>query len=296
MNIPITVAVRVLAPADQPCVVQSIPSSSHPHPSISNDDVPGGQPPAPPPIPGIIQLGLRSFPFAHALPVDCSQDQLYLQTVHPMLGMFLEGYDASFVTYGQSATGKTHTMLGPGLNCVYGEAEQGIVLRCVRDIFAALALYRGRNFAVHIGWVEVSGDEINDLFQNSGNVPCATVSDVFHWLQVGMANRRKATSRPSGGGAVHSIFTLTLEQQWVTPVEGLIQHRLSTASFCDLAATDRISRLQHVDLELQDQQLGDIDLPDEETQTVPNDPGLRVNIAHDLVFYSIYLFICIIFC
>lgn len=282
MNIPITVAVRVLAPVDQPCVVQSIPSSSHllvvdkNAININNDDsLPGqGHPPPPPPVPGFIQLGGRSFPFAHALPVDCSQDQLYLQTVFPMLGMFLEGYDASFVTYGQTATGKTHTMLGPGLNCVYGEAEQGIVLRCVRDIFAALALHRGRNFAVHIGWVEVTGDEINDLFQNSGNVPCATVGDVFHWLQVGMANRKARR-----GGAVHSIFTLTLEQQWVTPVEGLIQHRLSTASFCDLAATDRVKVACELELEEVNEMLS-------EEPTVPLDLGLRVNILF-ACFYNI---------
>lgn len=280
MNIPITVAVRVFAPVDQPCIVQSIPSLSHlpvEQNATSNQENMGpGQPPPPPPTPGFIQLSGRSFPFAHALPVDCSQDQLYLQTVFPMLGMFLDGYDASFVTYGQTATGKTHTMLGPGLNCVYGEAEQGIVLRCVRDIFAALALHRGRNFAVHIGWVEVCGDEINDLFQNSGNVPCATVGDVFHWLQVGIANRKTRV----GVGGVHSVFTLTLEQQWVTPVEGLIQHRLSTASFCDLAATDRIKREIDRELDLQ------IDLMPEET-TVPRDPGLRVNIIISILYIYI---------
>lgn len=280
MNIPITVAVRVYAPL-QPCVVQSIPSSSHllidKNENSTEDDVPDGQPPPPPPVPGFILLGGRSFPFAHALPINCSQDQLYLQTVFPMLGMFLEGYDASFVTYGQSATGKSHTMLGPGLNCVYGEAEQGIIFRCVRDIFAALALNRGRNFAVHIGWVEVAGDEINDLFQNSGNVPCATVGDVFHWLQVGMANRK---SRGGGGTeSVHSIFTFTLEQQWVTPGDGLIQHRLSTASFCDLAATDRIER------DGGEEEMLDNDLMSDE-RTVPRDPGLRVRIFR---FYFVFI-------
>lgn len=267
MNIPITVAVRVLAPVDQPCVVQSTPAVLAEHPLAMHEAPPPGAPPPPPPMPGFVHLAGSSFPFAHALPVDCSQDQLYLQTVYPMLGMFLEGYDASFVTYGQAATGKTYTMLGPGLNCVYGEAEQGIVLRCVRDIFAALAVHRARNYAVHIGWVEVAGDEINDLFQNSGNVPCATVGDVFHWLQVGMANRKA-----SGGGTVHSIFTLTLEQQWVTPVEGLIQHRLSTASFCDLAATDRVRREGAAELVEEEEDDG---LPQD--RTVPRDLGLRVS-------------------
>lgn len=267
MNIPITVAVRVFAQADQPCLVQSTPASSFVTLKTSNasknEDAATSQSLPPLPTPGFIHVGGRSFPFAHALPIDCTQDQLYVQTVFPMLAMFLDGYDASFVTYGQAGTGKSHTMLGPGFNCVYGEAEQGIVLRCVRDIFSALALHRDRNYAVHIGWVEVTGDDIHDLFQNSGNVPCATVGDVFHWLQVGLANRRAVDADSS----VHSIFTLTLEQQWVMPVEGLIQHRLSTASFCDLAATDRMAP-ENVQKQPQDALLS--------TDTVPRDVGLRV--------------------
>jgi len=36
----------------------------------------------------------------------------------------------------------------------------------------------------------------------------------------------------------HTLFTLTLEQQWVSK-EGMLQHRLSTASFSDLCGTER---------------------------------------------------------
>ncbi|TMW40340.1 hypothetical protein DOY81_014580 [Sarcophaga bullata] len=44
----------------------------------------------------------------------------------------------------------------------------------------------------------------------------------------------------------HTLFTLTLEQQWVSK-EGLIQHRLSTASFSDLCATERLFMLNSLD-------------------------------------------------
>lgn len=255
MEIPIQVAVRIYSGySNEPSIVQSIPAT----PIIAPDDHGGAQPNYT--TAGIIQVNAHSFPFGHALPIDCSQGLIYHQSVYPMIGMFLEGFDASFVTYGQKSMGKTYTMLGPGFNCVFGESEQGIVQRCVRDIFAQLSQHPERNYVLNIGWVEVCDDEIHDLLDNSGNVPCSSVGDVFHWLQVGLANKSI--------GSVHSIFTLTLEQQWVTPGEGLIQHRLSTASFCDLCSTDRMLVLNSIEQHI----------------SVPKDLGLQAleRIVHEL--------------
>lgn len=264
--IPIQVAVRIYSGyTNAATFVQSIPATPILSPDGNNI---GGvhnhqQPQAPSPytLPGIIQVDSNTFPFAHALPFACSQELIYRQTVYPMIGMFLEGFDASFVTYGQKGTGKSYTMIGPGFNCGFGESEQGIIQRCVRDIFYQLSQHRERNFVINIGWVEVCGDEIHDLLDNSGNVPCTSVSDVFQWLQIGLSNKSHVS--------VHSIFTLTLEQQWVTSGEGLIQHRLSTASFCDLCSTDRMLVLNSIEQHL----------------SVPKDLGLQAleRIIQDLV-------------
>lgn len=189
---------------------------------------------------GIVQVGAHSFPVTHSLPVNCSQTQVYHQTVYPLVSLFLEGFDASVVTYGQKGTGKSYTLFGPGFDCIFSETEQGIVQRCVREIFAQLAGHRERNFAMNIGWVEINGEAVTDLL-GAGSVHCTNVTDVFHWLQVGMTNRSSENT--------HNLFTITLEQQWVSQ-DGLIQHRLSTASFCDLCGTERMfvmnSMEQHV--------------------------------------------------
>lgn len=288
MEIPIQVAVRIRPPDTLPAaakrnpnnnaydddlvVVKSIPGTAtqHDDDADNNDDAPAS---AAMPTPGIVQVASptepdappASFPFAYALPADCAQERLYVQCVYPMLGMYMEGFDASFVTYGQRGTGKTYTMIGrapPAATTAIadradraaeldadGERHAGIVQRWVRDLFALLSMHADRNYVLNIGWVEVLDDEIHDLLDNSGNVPCATVADVWHWLRVGLGNRaavaaeaaaaveRDGELRGAPPPVVHSIFTITLEQHWVS--EGLIQHRLSTASFCDLAATGR---------------------------------------------------------
>lgn len=264
----------------------------------NNNNTTNEAPPAPPmSMPGFVQLdtsgGLQppaTFPFAYALPDGCGQDQLYMQCVYPMLGMYLEGFDASFVTYGQRGCGKTYTMLGTASEAAeaaspeaaaaivaasVADAQIGIVQRSVRDIFALLALHRERNYVLNIGWVEVLDDEIHDLLDNSGNVPCSTMADVLRWLDIGMSNRARKVAHDVVGAeldddapSVHSIFTLTLEQHWV--MDGLIQHRLSTASFCDMAGTRRRDVRQR-------------DEAGEETaevlaEGVPEDTGLQVGV------------------
>ena len=229
----------------------------------------------------IIQVKSEHFSVAHALQQGCSQDQIYHQTVYPLIGMFLEGFDASFVTYGQKNTGKTYTMIGPGFDCVHGESEQGIVQRCVRDIFMQLSQQRERYCVVNIGWVEVIDDEIHDLLDNSGNVPCLSVEDVFHWLRIGMGNRSH--------GQMHSIFTLTLEQRW--EIEGLIQHRLSTASFCDLCSTNRRCTMNSVAKEeVEHEQFinrRDIGLQAlEQIVSVLANPSVHFNINHGMIPYN----------
>ena len=50
------------------------------------------------------------------------------------------GYDISVIGYGQSGSGKTYTILGPGLHCALSETEYGIVPRATREIFNRLAV------------------------------------------------------------------------------------------------------------------------------------------------------------
>jgi hypothetical protein len=50
------------------------------------------------------------------------------------------GYDISVIAYGQSGSGKTYTIFGPGLHCALSETEYGIIPRVTREIFSQLTV------------------------------------------------------------------------------------------------------------------------------------------------------------
>lgn len=220
---------------------------------------------------GVLQVGgNHSFPVTHALSEHVNQSQVYHQTVSHLMSLFMEGFDASVVTYGQFGTGKTYTLYGQFMdekgkryskrgkkktNCNSNdnvnvnegeldqgdddemEEEEGIVQRCIREIFNQMSHHPERNYIINIGWVDICGDEITDIL-GVGNVTCTKLTDVFHWLEIGLNTMATNINRgyESGAGIMrisHTLFTLTLEQQWISK-DGLIQHRLSTASFSDL--------------------------------------------------------------
>ncbi|XP_061402427.1 kinesin-like protein costa [Musca vetustissima] len=206
---------------NQKCCVRAVP--------FINGGLPGLPAPGCREPPDVVQVGPHSFPVTHALPLDCSQLQVYQKTVLPMMTLFMEGFDASVVTYGQRGCGKTYTLYGQGPT---QNENQGLVAFCVREIFNHIHRHPERTCIVNITWVEICREIIRDIF-GVGSVQCMNLTDAFHWLQVGY---KLLTSTKSQMG--HSLFSITLEQRWISK-EGLIQHRLSTASFTDLCATDR---------------------------------------------------------
>ncbi|GAB0091587.1 Kinesin-like protein costa [Sergentomyia squamirostris] len=233
MEIPIQVAVRVFPNnySSTTSVVQAISQIPRPE-NEENGNVFTG---------GLVQVLGHSFPVSQALPLNCTQEDVFKKTVFPMIGILLEGFDTSICSYGQVGTGKTYTLYGPGLDCVHSETEQGIVQRFIREVFSRLVSFRERNYVVNVAWVEICGEDVLRDLLGTGSVPCQTVEEAFQWLKVGINNK--------SGKIGHSIFTLTLEQQWVSG-DGLIQHRLSTASFCDLCGTDRMYVLNSINQHL----------------------------------------------
>lgn len=57
----------------------------------------------------------QTFHVNRALPVDCTQANLFNSFMIPQINCFLDGCDTSVVVFGQAKTGKTYTLFGSGV-------------------------------------------------------------------------------------------------------------------------------------------------------------------------------------
>ncbi|KAF9808741.1 hypothetical protein SFRURICE_016258 [Spodoptera frugiperda] len=168
----------------------------------------------------------QTFHVNRALPVDCTQANLFNSFMIPQINCFLDGCDTSVVVFGQAKTGKTYTLFGPGFECIHSECDQGIVPRFLSEIFHKLNQMPEREFILHITWMQVVNNNIFDVL-GAGLVRCCNVEEAFQYLQLGWRQRCQGNN--------HTVFTVSVEQKWVS-TNGVLNHRMSTASFCDLAA------------------------------------------------------------
>jgi kinesin family protein 3/17 len=72
-----------------------------------------------------------SFDFVHDM--NDSQEFVYENTARQAVMSVLEGYNATILAYGQTGTGKTHTM--EGFKYSAGDPQRGIVPRSMEEIF-----------------------------------------------------------------------------------------------------------------------------------------------------------------
>lgn len=54
----------------------------------------------------------KVFTFDSTYQPGCHQEEIYNQTAYPIVESVLEGYNGTIFAYGQTGTGKTHTMEG----------------------------------------------------------------------------------------------------------------------------------------------------------------------------------------
>ncbi|XP_056642356.1 kinesin-like protein costa [Diorhabda sublineata] len=181
------------------------------------------------PINNTVQLNNQVYPVNYALPANACQSTVFSTAVMPMVNLLLEGCDVSIVTLGQSRSGKSYTLFGPGFHFAASESEHGIIPRFIREVFTKVGQYRDRSYSMHITWSQILGETVQDLIGGC-SVECMGILDAFRHIQMGLSNLT-----PKGA---HSLFTLTLEQQWM--IDSTVQHRISTASFADLSGSEKV--------------------------------------------------------
>lgn len=86
----------------------------------------------------------KTFTFDNVFDWNSSQTAVYTETAKPIVDSVLEGYNGTVFAYGQTGTGKTHTMDGGA-----GDAERGIIPKTFDQIFEAIQA-RPLSFCMHL--------------------------------------------------------------------------------------------------------------------------------------------------
>ena len=72
----------------------------------------------------------------------------------------LEGFNSTIFAYGQTSSGKTHTMMGPGQEFV-GKDDRGLIPRGIEQIFDHIKNSHGKQFLLRVSYMEIYNDKLS---------------------------------------------------------------------------------------------------------------------------------------
>ncbi|EXX76693.1 Kip1p [Rhizophagus irregularis DAOM 197198w] len=203
------------------------------------------------------------YHFDHVFPPETTQEEIYEKSVENLVDKFLEGYNVTILAYGQTSSGKTHTM-GTADNSSIPYHNKGIIPRAIATLFHTMntsSLYMNRKFSIKVSFIEIYNEDLIDLLgegegesrpqvmireDSKGHIYWSglqelqvnSVDDVIAYLARGSLNRQVgATDMNAKSSRSHAIFSLTIfddESDWITIT--------SKFHFVDLAGSERLKR------------------------------------------------------
>ena len=101
----------------------------------------------------------KNFSFDAVWDWNITQKEVYDDAARPIVSSVLEGYNGTIFAYGQTGTGKTHSMEGkldvPEL--------RGIIPQSFDHVFAAVEGSDGQQWMVRASYLEIYNEEVRDL-------------------------------------------------------------------------------------------------------------------------------------
>lgn len=197
----------------------------------------------------------KVFTFDAVYDYHSSQQDMYEETVRPLVSSVLDGFNGTIFAYGQTGTGKTYTMEG-----IKGDTERrGIIPRSFEHIFSHIGRSENMQYLVRASYLEIYQEEIRDLLQSDqclrfelkekpesgvfvkdlSSVICKSASEIQQLMNKGNLNRTiGATNMNEHSSRSHAIFLITIEMGSM----GDSGIRVGRLNLVDLAGSERQSK------------------------------------------------------
>ncbi|XP_055526887.1 kinesin heavy chain-like [Wyeomyia smithii] len=200
-------------------------------------------------------VGGKVYLFDKVFKPSATQEKVYNEAAKSIVSDVLAGYNGTIFAYGQTSSGKTHTMEG-----VTGDPiKQGIIPRIVDDIFNHIySMEVNLEFHIKVSYYEIYLDKIRDLLdvskvnlsvhEDKNRVPyvkgvterfVSSPEDVFEVIEQGKSNRHIAvTNMNEHSSRSHSVFLINVKQENLEN-----QKKLSGKLYLvDLAGSEKVSK------------------------------------------------------
>ncbi|XP_066984247.1 kinesin heavy chain-like isoform X2 [Macrobrachium rosenbergii] len=202
-----------------------------------------------------VGIGGKVYQFDRILKPNVTQEMVYNTAAKDIVIDVLNGYNGTIFAYGQTSSGKTHTMEG-----VIGDPNlQGIIPRIIQDIFNHIYnMDENLEFHIKVSYFEIYLDKIRDLLdvskvnlavhEDKNRVPfvkgaterfVSSPEEVFEVIELGKSNRHVAvTNMNEHSSRSHSVFLIQVKQENIESQKKL----LGKLYLVDLAGSEKVSK------------------------------------------------------
>ncbi|XP_013888743.1 kinesin heavy chain isoform 5C [Austrofundulus limnaeus] len=202
-----------------------------------------------------VAVGGKSYAFDRVFPTNTTQEQVYNTCAKQIVKDVLSGYNGTIFAYGQTSSGKTHTMEGK----LHDPHQMGIIPRIAEDIFNHIfAMDENLEFHIKVSYFEIYMDKIRDLLdvtktnlsvhEDKNRVPyvkgcterfVSSPDEVMDVIDEGKSNRHVAvTNMNEHSSRSHSIFLINIKQENMET-----EMKLSGKLYLvDLAGSEKVSK------------------------------------------------------
>uniref|UniRef100_A0A8D2LUC1 Kinesin-like protein n=1 Tax=Varanus komodoensis TaxID=61221 RepID=A0A8D2LUC1_VARKO len=197
-----------------------------------------------------VVIASKPYAFDRVFQSHTSQEQVYNDCAKKIVKDVLEGYNGTIFAYGQTSSGKTHTMEGK----LHDHDGMGIIPRIVQDIFnyiysmdENLEFHIKDNYFNAFSCLSVSKTNLS-VHEDKNRVPyvkgcterfVCSPDEVMDTIDEGKSNRHVAvTNMNEHSSRSHSIFLINVKQE-NTQTEQKLSGKLYLV---DLAGSEKVSK------------------------------------------------------
>jgi len=222
------------------------------------------------PADGIVKVGSdRAFTFDVAFSMEATQAQVFDNLGVDLVGWVLGGYNASVFAYGQTSSGKTHSMMGARDS----EVLRGLIPRIISLLWECVQAFLNENSkhdcVLKASYLEIYNEEIRDLLGNCEKlklrndpkkgifasgltmVPLQSGEEAMKCIERGAQLRSVAATKfNSESSRSHAVFEIHISKTYPTDSGDMVS--TSRLSLTDLAGSERSSKVGTTGTSLQE--------------------------------------------